>query len=108
MKRGEICTVVTSGDYGKPRPAVIIQSELFEALECFTVLPITSTLVEAPLLRFTVEPTPENGLLTRSQIMIDKILTVRRQRLGKVVGELDATALTEIERRLALFLGLAR
>lgn len=107
MTRGAIVTVALQGDYGKPRPALIIQANQFVDLGSVVVLPITSTLVDAPLLRFTVEPSSENGLQSISQIMIDKPMTVKTHKLGPVFGSLDDAALVSINRLLALFLGLA-
>jgi len=106
--RGDLVTIATQGDFGKPRPALVIQADPFNALSSITVLPVTSTLVDAPLLRVTVEPTPENGLQKRSQVMVDKIVTVRRDKVGQVIGRIDATTLTTIERCLAVFLGIAK
>ncbi|MFN3786758.1 MAG: type II toxin-antitoxin system PemK/MazF family toxin, partial [Thiothrix sp.] len=71
-------------------------------------LPITSTLVAAPLLRVTVQPSAENGLKKPSQVMVDKALTVKRDKVGPAFGRIDADALVEVERRLAVFLGIAK
>lgn len=106
--RGDFVTVVMQGDFGKPRPALIIQADLFDAHPSTTVLPVTSALVEAPLLRVTIQPTPENGLLKTSQVMVDKATTVRAERLGAPIGRIDPDVLVEIERCLALFLGIAK
>ncbi|MCX8086562.1 MAG: type II toxin-antitoxin system PemK/MazF family toxin [Rhodocyclaceae bacterium] len=108
MRRGDLVTVALPGDYGKPRPALVIQSDSFSEHSSVTVLPVTSTLVAAPLLRVTVQPNAENGLHKPSQVMVDKAMTVRRDRLGPVFGHLDAATLVEIERCLALFLGIAK
>ncbi|BBD78358.1 type II toxin-antitoxin system PemK/MazF family toxin [Hydrogenophilus thermoluteolus] len=108
MMRGDLVTIVTQGDFGKPRPALVIQSDLFNELSSITVFPVTSTIVDAPLLRVTVEPTPENGLHKRSQVMVDKIMTVRRDKVGQIIGRIDTTTLTTIERCLAVFLGIAK
>jgi len=105
--RGTLITVALPGDLGKPRPALIIQADRFERLATLTVLPITSTLVDAPLLRVTLEPSDTNGLRKRSQVMLDKISTIRRDKLGPRIGALNRDQLIEIERRLAVFLGLA-
>jgi mRNA interferase MazF len=108
MMRGDLITIALQGDFGKPRPAVVIQSDLFEAHSSVTVLPITSALVEAPLLRITVQPTPQNGLQKTSQIMIDKALTVRKDKAGLTEGRLERETMLEIERCLAVFLGIAK
>ena len=106
--RGDIVTVAIQGDFGKPRPALVIQSDQFVEHTSVTVLPITSTLVDAPLLRITVQPDTENGLQKISQIMIDKALTIRREKTGQVIGHIGADVLIEVERCLALFLGIAK
>ena len=106
--RGDIVTVANQGDFGKPRPALVIQSDQFVEHTSVTVLPITSTLVDAPLLRITVKPDTENGLQKISQIMIDKALTIRREKTGQVIGHIGADVLIEVERCLALFLGIAK
>lgn len=106
MKRGDIVTVALSGDFGKPRPALVIQSDQFDVTESVSLLLVTSTLIDAPLLRLTVEPNVENGLQKTSQIMIDKAMTVRRDRIGRVIGHLDSDVLIAVNRSLALFLGI--
>lgn len=108
MRRGDLVTVALPGDFGKPRPALVIQADSFREHSSVTVLPITSTLVAAPLLRVTVQPSAENGLHKPSQVMVDKAMTVRRDRLGPVFGHLDAATLVAVERCLALFLGIAK
>lgn len=105
--RGDIVTVATQGDFGKPRPALVIQADQFVQHPSTTVLPITSTLVAAPLVRVTVEPNDGNGLKKTSQIMVDKAITVRRDKLGPPLGRLDADTLLQVERCLAVFLGIA-
>ena len=107
MKRGDLITVAMQGDFGKPRPALVIQVDRFDALPTLTVLPISSTLQDAPLLRVDVLPTAENGLRKHSQIMVDKAATIKREKAGAAFGHVDARTLKEVERRLALFLGIA-
>jgi mRNA interferase MazF len=107
MKRGDIFAVSLPGGYGKPRPALIIQSSLFDAHPSVTVLPITSDLRETPLFRITIEPSKENGLVKRSQIMVDKTHTVQREKLKEKFGTLDELILLAVNRALALFLGFA-
>lgn len=107
MTRGDLVTVALQGDQGKPRPALVVQADHFGDLASVTVLPITSTLVEAPLLRVTVEPSEANGLARRSQIMVDKPQTPSRNRLGPVIGRLDDATMVTVNRALAVFLGLA-
>ncbi|MCO5092523.1 type II toxin-antitoxin system PemK/MazF family toxin [Bosea sp. (in: a-proteobacteria)] len=106
MKRGDLVTVALAGDFGKPRPALIIQADPFEATATVTVLLISSDLVNAPLVRLAVEPDATNGLRLTSQIMVDKAMTLRRDRIGRVFGRLDAETLISVNRSLALFLGL--
>lgn len=100
-------TVALQGDYGKPRPALVVQADQFAGLGSVAILPITSTLVDAPLLRLTVEPSPDNGLRAPSQIMLDKPMTVKADKIGPTFGHLDDTAMLSVNRSLALFLGLA-
>ncbi len=107
-RRGELVTVALQGDFGKPRPALVLQSDLFADHANVTLLPITSTIVDAPLLRVTVGPSESNGLRRVSQVMIDKASTVRRNRLGEAFGTLEPLVLLEVERRLAVFLGIAK
>lgn len=106
MKRGCLVTVTLAGDYGKPTPALVVQSDFFEAHPSLTVLPITSDLIPAPLCRITVGPSESTGLTKSSQIMVDKVQTVSKKRIGKVIGSVDDTALLEVNRALAVFLGI--
>jgi mRNA interferase MazF len=108
MMRGDLVTVAMQGDFGKPRPALVIQANHFSEHPTITVLPITSELVAAPLLRITLEPNDENGLHKVSQIMVDKAMTVKRERVGPPFGRIDAETLVEVERCLAVFLGIAK
>lgn len=105
MRRGDIVTVSLPGDYGKPRPALIVQSDLFDEHPSLTVLPITSHLVDAPLLRIAIGPAC--GLDRESQIQIDKAQTPRRERIREVIGHADRAILQAVNRALAVFLGLA-
>jgi mRNA interferase MazF len=107
VRRGEVVTIVLPGAYGKPRPALVIQSDFFDALGSVTVLPITSELRAAPLVRISVDPTDLNGLRKKSQIMVDKTQTVPRDKIGSTIGRLHSDALVEVERALATFLGFA-
>lgn len=100
-------TVALQGEQGKPRPALIIQADAFSELPAVTVLPITGTLVEAPLLRVLVEPTPGNGLTKPSQVMVDKPQTPLRAKVGPAFGRLNDAAMVTVNRALAVFLGLA-
>lgn len=108
MNRGELWTV-SGGTYAqKPRPALIIQDDLFAESESVTLLPLTTHLTDAPLLRLTVDPGPLIGLQTISQIMVDKLTTVRRANLGQRIGRIDSETMVAVEQSLAVFLGLAR
>lgn len=107
MKRGDIVAVSLSGDYGKPRPALIVQSDLFDAHPSVTLLPITSELRDTPLFRINIEPNEENGLLKHSQVMVDKVHTIQREKIKEKFGRLDDTLMLAINRALALFLGFA-
>ena len=104
MNRGDIVTVALPGDYGKPRPALIVQSDLFET-SAFTLLPITSHLEDLPLLRVGIGP--GSGLDRPSQIQIDKAQTPRRGRIGGVIGHADETTMRAVNQALLVFLGLA-
>ena len=101
-------TVALQGEHGEPRPALVVQSDLFAGAATVTVLLLTSTRAEAPLIRIDVAPSPGNGLRRPSQVMIDKAMTVRTERLGVPFGRLDDAALVAVSRALALFLGIAR
>ncbi len=101
-------TIAMQGDFGKPRPALMIQADQFDEHATVTVLPVTSTLVVAPLLRITLQPNAENGLQKPSQVMVDKAMTVKRDKLGPVFGHIDADSMSEVERCLAVFLGIAK
>ncbi|MEO9074466.1 MAG: type II toxin-antitoxin system PemK/MazF family toxin [Nitrosospira sp.] len=108
MMRGDFVTITMQGDFGKPRPALVIQADQFNEHATVTVLPVTSTLVGAPLLRIAVHPSVENGLQKPSQVMVDKAMTVKRGKVGQAFGRIDADAMVEIERCLAVFLGVAK
>lgn len=107
MRRGDLVTVAAPGDYGKPRPALVIQSDLFDELPSVVLCLVTSTLRDTPIFRITVDPSPVNGLQRVSQIQIDKIMTVARERLGAVIGGLDDDTLLKVNRSLAVFVGIA-
>ncbi|MGN6144157.1 MAG: type II toxin-antitoxin system PemK/MazF family toxin [Mesorhizobium sp.] len=107
MRRGDLVTVAMPGDFGTPSPALVIQSDRFDEVGTVTVLLLSSTLIEAPLLRLTIDPTQQNGLRATSQIMIDKAMTVRRDRIGKSFGRVDDVTLLATNRSIALFFGLA-
>lgn len=107
MRRGDLITIALQGDYGKPRPALVIQSDYFDMHPSVTVMPVTSELRDTPLFRYTVMPDEANGLRCTSQVMIDKIVTVSREKTREPFGRLDAHEMLEIERLMSVFLGLA-
>ena len=108
IQRGQFVTMVVPGDYGKPRPALVVQSYLFAELPSFVICPLT-TLVrsDADLFRIDVLPAPGNGLQQASQIAIDKITVLPALKIGGVIGMADDALMLRINRALALFLGLA-
>ena len=107
MKRGDLVTIALQGDYGKPRPALVVQSDLFSEHPSVTILPVTSDLRKAPLFRIDVEPTSVTNLEKRSQIMVDRVQTVPREKVGAAFGRLDDTSMLTINRALAVWLGFA-
>jgi mRNA interferase MazF len=107
LRRGDLVTVAMAGDFGKPRPALIIQSDLFSDSGTVTVLLVSGSLVDAPLIRLTIQPTAENGLRKVSQLMVDKTMSVRRDRIGPRFGRVDAETMLSMTRSLAVFLGIA-
>lgn len=107
MRRGDLVTVAAPGDYGKPRPALVIQSDLFDELPSVTLCLVTSTLRDTPIFRITVDPSPSNGLQRVSQIQMDKVMTVARERIDGVIGRLDDATLLKVSRSLAVFFGIA-
>jgi len=108
VRRGEVVTVALPGDYGKPRPALVVQADLFNATHSsVTLLPLTSTVVDAPLFRMTIDPNRENGLTRVSQIMVDKVITVPRDKVGASIGRLEDDAMLRVGRALAVWLGIA-
>jgi len=108
MRRGDVVTVAATGDYGKPRPAVIVQTGAFpESHASVVVCQLTSELVDAPDFRVSIDPTPENGLRVTSQVMADKPVTIRRDRIGQRIGRLGNQEMTQLSAALAFVLGLA-
>jgi mRNA interferase MazF len=106
VRRGEVWTAAGGVYADKPRPVVIIQDDHFADTDSVTVLPMTTTLVDAPLLRIPVEPAAANGLEQLSHIMIDKVTTTRRSSVQRRLGTLSAADLVRIERSLLVFLGV--
>jgi mRNA interferase MazF len=106
LKRGDVVLVALPGDYGKPRPAIVIQSDRLQETDSLLVCLVTSTLREAPAYRLDVPVDPSTGLRTASQVQIDKIMAARRSRIDRVVGRLPDDLLAELDRRLAFIIGL--
>jgi mRNA interferase MazF len=106
VRRGDLVTIAMSGDYGKPRPALVVQADPFAELNSVTVLRVTSELHDWPLFRLTIEATQETGLLRRSQVMVDKAATVPRSRIGQRIGCADLETMQAVSAALAKFLGI--
>ncbi|MDF3081926.1 type II toxin-antitoxin system PemK/MazF family toxin [Burkholderia sola] len=107
MNRGSIVTVALQGDFGKARPALVVQSDLFAEHPSVTLLLMSSSMVDAPLIRITVVPSEQNGLRMPSQIAVDKMFTVRREKIGLPIGHLEDELMVAVNRSLLVFLGLA-
>jgi mRNA interferase MazF len=108
MKRGDVVIVAASGDYGKPRPAVIVQTDAFPATHSSVVIcQMTSEITVATDFRVTIEPSDKNGLRLRSQIMADKPVTVRRERIGTPIGCLVSEEIGRLNAAVAFVMGLA-
>lgn len=108
MRRGDVVLVALPGDYGKPRPAVVVQSDMLNASHpSILVCPLTSFASAASDLRPRVMPSPENGCRSPSEIMVDKVTATRRERLGQRVGRLDEDLMRRVDRILLAILGLA-
>lgn len=108
MKRGEIWIVAGGSDYaGKPRPAVILQDDAFDATASITICPFTTHAVDAPLIRLPIQPSDRNGLRSASHVMIDKITTVSKKKLESRVGRLSKEDIVRVNRAVVVFLGLA-
>lgn len=108
MKRGEVWTMAGGPDYaGKPRPVLIVQDDRFDATVSVTICSFTTNPVEAPLFRLPVEPSQMNGLHTTSSLMVDKIMTVPREKLGRRLGRIEPEQMLRFNRAAVVFLGLA-
>ena len=107
MRRGDLVTMALQGDFGKPRPALVIQSDLFDAHPSVAILPLTSELRDTPLFRILVKPEELNGLRKPSQVMVDKPQSVAREKIGAVFGHLADETMLAVNRALAVFLGFA-
>lgn len=107
MKRGDLVRVAFSGDLGKPRPALVVQSDAFDRTTSVTLLPLTTHLLEANDLRIEIRPNSGNGLRGTSQIMVDKMNSLSRTKVGPAIGSLDAATMARVDQALAVLLGLA-
>jgi mRNA interferase MazF len=108
MRRGDVVTVAVTGDFGKPRPAVIVQTDALPAEHASVVVcQMTSEFSDASDFRVTIDPTELNGLRVRSQVMADKPVTIRRERVGRRIGHLEGPDITRLNIALAFVMGLA-
>jgi mRNA interferase MazF len=108
MNRGEVWTAAAGSGYaGKPRPVVVVQDDRFDGTDSVAICAFTTDPTEAPLFRLPVEPSPQNGLRDVSSLMVDKITTVRRSKLGERIGRLSSEDMVRLDRALVVFLGLA-
>jgi mRNA interferase MazF len=108
MRRGDVVTVAATGDYGKPRPAVIVQTDALPAAHASVVVcQMTSRCSDAPDFRVTIDPSRGNGLRVKSQVMADKPVTIRRERIGRQIGHLDDKDVARLNIALAFVMGLA-
>jgi mRNA interferase MazF len=108
MRRGDVVVVAARGDCGKPRPAVIVQSDAFpESHPSVIICQMTPDIVDGSLFRVTIEPSTENGLEARSQVMTDKPTTIRRQRVGRPIGRLSKAEIDDLNAALAFVMGLS-
>jgi mRNA interferase MazF len=106
-RRGDVVTCAPPGEFGKPRPAIVLQSDLFnETHSSVTVCPLTSERIGTPLFRVPVTATADNGLKKDSEAMADKLTTLRRDRIGAVIGRLDDLIVDQIDSAVLLWLGL--
>jgi mRNA interferase MazF len=106
MKRGSIVTIALQGDFGKPRPALVLQSDVFNDIhETITVALISSRLIQGPIFRLDIAPSKLNGLSKDSQIQMDKIMSIKKE-IGSVIGKIEESLLVRVNRALALWLGL--
>jgi len=109
VKRSELWTAAGGSRYvGKPRPVLIVQEDRFNENDSITVCPLTSDPSDLPLFRILIGPSPSNGLLLPSRVMVDKVSTVLRDNLASRIGQLTAPEMIRVDRALLIFLGLAR
>jgi mRNA interferase MazF len=106
VSRGDLVTIALPGDYGKPRPALVVQANAFHALASVTVLPLTGELHDWPLFRIAINPSRTNGLRQASQVAVDKAATLSRAKIGRRIGHADQATMRTVDTALARFLGL--
>jgi mRNA interferase MazF len=106
ISRGDLVIAAYPGDYGKPRPALVVQGDGYNRLQSLTVLPLTSDLYPVPLIRINVAPSPSNGLQRQSHIMVDKAVTISRTRIGQRIGHVDTETMAAVGVALARFLDI--
>lgn len=107
MRRGELWTASAGQGYaGKPHPVLIVQDDRFDATDSITFCPLTTSAVDIPLLRIPLQPNKTNGLTAPSSIMIDKITTAHRSKLGQHIGKITTTEMRQLERGLLVYLGM--
>ena len=107
MKRGDIVIVTTAGEYGKPRPAVVVQSDSLRNVDSVLVSLVSSTQRDAPLFRLFIEPLPSNGLKVKSQVMVEKTAAIPRAKCGKIIGRLDEGSMVALNSMISFVFGLA-
>ncbi|MFM7345004.1 MAG: type II toxin-antitoxin system PemK/MazF family toxin [Tagaea sp.] len=108
MKRGDIWTIAGEKDYaGKPRPAVIVRDDMFDDSESITICGFTTNAIDLPYRRVPVVSAPGNGLRETSRLMIDKITSVKKSKMGKRIGRLDEADMARLDQALVVYLGLA-
>ena len=108
MKRGEIWTVAGGNDYaGKPRPAVVVQDDRFDTGDSITICPLTTDQASGPFVRLDVAPSAANGLRIASRLMVDRLATLPKTRLGRRIGRLDDGTMLRLNRAITVFLGIA-
>jgi mRNA interferase MazF len=109
LRRGDITIVAAPGDYGKPRPALVVQADLFSGIDSVVVALITSEQrPAAPLFRRPIAPSSKNGLRNPSDVMLDKLVALPRTKTSAAIGQLTETQMVDITARLALFLGIGK
>jgi mRNA interferase MazF len=107
MKRGDLVTIAMQGDLGKPRPALVIQSDRLNETDTITVLPLSSSITDTPILRVSIQPNEKNKLGKPSQVMIDKASTIKREKVGAVFGSIGDELMLTVNRCLMVFIGIA-